>query len=403
MSAVEQAHHRLIDQLIGRGALWSPALIAAFRATPRHHFLRRFHFFQRDQTGWHERCPGDPISASDLRTIYADRAVTTRVSEATPDRPAVSISSSSQPSLMAQMLEDLRLAPGLRVLEIGAGTGYNAALLSHVVGRVVSLDVDQAVLSEAAENLKAFPERPVELVHADGREGWPGGGGPYDRIQVTASSPDLEPAWLAQLAAGGVVQAPLEPSPGLAFLVQGSVRDGIFEGRLTRPAYFMPLREEGSPGRGEGTSDPLPNPDRLSAIAAPWADWADHRTGGPGLPDALMFLGWLQGLAVAHRSLSEGRPVHGVADLVEGHACWFESRDWRVTGQAGEDLGRRLWQMFLDAGGPRPTEFHLTAWPREAGVAVRPSATARLSFVREGARTIQRWDLPEPRDRPEWA
>ena len=126
---------------------------------------------------------------------------------------------------MAQMLEDLGLAPGLRVLEIGAGTGYNAALLARVVGAVVSIDVDREVLADARRHLEAFPDRRVELHHADGRLGWPAGA-PFDRIQVTAAAEDLEPAWLEQLAPGGVVQAPIDLGPGLAWIVQGVVRDG---------------------------------------------------------------------------------------------------------------------------------------------------------------------------------
>src|SRR5262249_22095473 len=136
-------------------------------------------------------------------------------------QPQSPISSSSQPSLMAQMLEDLRLEPGLRVLEIGAGTGYNAALLAHLVGpdRVTSLDVDREVLSEAWDHLRAFPDRGVGLRHADGRSGWPEGA-PFDRIMVTAATPDLEPAWLEQLAEGGLLLAPLALAPGLAYLAR---------------------------------------------------------------------------------------------------------------------------------------------------------------------------------------
>ena len=66
--------------------------------------------------------------------------------------------------------------PGQRVLEIGAGTGYNAALLAHVVGPGrSSVDVDREVLAEAWDHLRAFPERRVTFQHADGRAGYPAG------------------------------------------------------------------------------------------------------------------------------------------------------------------------------------------------------------------------------------
>src|SRR6516162_1559401 len=183
-TAAEQANQRLVDQLIARGALWSRPLIEAFRATPRHRFLDRVWHYQRQQGGWREvrtHAPG----RHELRLLYADRALTTRLSEPAPGQPPAPISSSSQPSLMAEILEDLRLSPGLRVLEIGAGTGYNAALLAYMVGRVVSLEVDRGVLAEAEQHLRAFPDRHVELRHGDGRLGCPEDA-PFDRILVTA-------------------------------------------------------------------------------------------------------------------------------------------------------------------------------------------------------------------------
>src|SRR5205807_3882795 len=105
---------------------------------------------------------------------YSDHALVTHVSPAGREGPGLPISSSSQPSLMAQMLEDLRLEAGQRVLEIGAGTGYNAALLAHVVGpgRVVAIDVDRGVLAEAWDHLRAFADRQVDLRHTDGRAGF---------------------------------------------------------------------------------------------------------------------------------------------------------------------------------------------------------------------------------------
>ena len=91
------------------------------------------------------------------------------------------------------MLEDLKLASGLSTLEVGAGTGYNAALLAHLVGPglVTSVDVDRNVLSEAWDHLRAFCERGIDLKHADGRAGY-ADKAPYDRIMVTAATPDLE-------------------------------------------------------------------------------------------------------------------------------------------------------------------------------------------------------------------
>ena len=120
-TAADQANQLLVDRLIAEGALWSPALIAAFRATPRHRFLDRVFQYQRKQNRWREVLTREP-GEEELRLVYSDRALITHLSRPSREGPGVPISSSSQPSLMAQMLEDLLLTPGLRTLEIGAGT-----------------------------------------------------------------------------------------------------------------------------------------------------------------------------------------------------------------------------------------------------------------------------------------
>ncbi|HYT90526.1 MAG TPA: protein-L-isoaspartate O-methyltransferase, partial [Gemmataceae bacterium] len=245
MNAAEQANQQMVDRLITEGTLWSPRVIEAFRRTPRHLFLERVYQFHRKQERWRE-VPTNTLGPEELEIVYSDRALITRLSPPRGGQDAgtgVPISSSSQPSLMAQMLEDLKLAPGQRTLEVGAGTGYNAALLAALVGpgRLYSLDVDRAVLAEAWGHLQVLPDRQVHFRHADGREGW-AEAAPYDRIMVTAATDDLRPAWLEQLAEDGLLLAPLALAPGLAYLVRGTVTNGIFDGRLTRPAFFMPLR-----------------------------------------------------------------------------------------------------------------------------------------------------------------
>lgn len=394
LTAVE-AHHDLIDQLVARGALWSPALLAAFRATPRHFFLQRV-WSNRDNR-WHH-VDYRTADEDSLRLIYADRAITTRLSDDSGEAP-VAISSSSQPSLMAQMLEDLDLAPDQRLLEIGAGTGYNAALIARVIGAVTSLDVDRAVLADAARHLAQLPDRQVHLVHADGRAGH-AAGAPYDRIQCTAASADLEPAWLEQLAPGGLLQVPLDLAPGLAWLMQGEAPDGVFRGRLTRAAFFMPLRDEGDPGRDRNVPDaPLPHPERLHARPAPYAAWHDRRGFDltHDLLPALALFAWLQGHTVAYTSGPDHHPAYGVADLVRGEACWLGAQEWRVSGKGGLELGWRLWREWLDLGGPRPHEWRLQASPDAARLT--PSPAARLACPQRGPRCARLWELIEPRHR----
>lgn len=394
--AALRANDAMVDRLITEGALWSRPLIAAFRATPRHAFLDRVFQLARRRNEWREQITRDP-GPDDLRVVYSDHALTTHLSQPGPDGIQRPISSSSQPSLMAAMLEDLRPAPGQRVLEVGAGTGYNAALLAHIVGpdRVTSLDVDKNVLSEAWDHLRKFPERRVKLEHADGRAGLPDAG-PFDRIMVTAATLDLEPAWLGQLAPGGVVLAPLALAPGLAFVVCGTVRNGVFHGRLTRAAYFMPLRAEGEAG-AEDEGSPV-DFGETQRVEAPWAGWFDRRWPRArwlGFVHALVFYGWLRGLRVHHHSLSEGEATFGVS---EGEsACWLGVREWQVHGARGQELAESLWRAFLDAGGPRPTEFDLRADPRG-----RLSARPAESFLRQGVRCQYVWSLPERRERGTW-
>jgi protein-L-isoaspartate(D-aspartate) O-methyltransferase len=395
-SAADLTNQQMVDRLIAEGALWSPPLIAAFRATPRHPFLDRVFQYHRKSDRWREVITRDP-GPEELRLVYSDRALITRLKPA--GEVEVPVSSSSQPSLMAQMLEDLRLAAGPRVLEVGAGTGYNAALLAHVAGpaRVVSIDVDRSVLSEAWDHLRGFADRQVVLRQADGRAGF-AEAAPYDRIMVTAATPDLEPGWLDQLAEGGLLLAPLAFAPGLAYLVRGTVREGTFHGRLTRAAYFMPLRGEHEAGPAEAEEKALPG--SLQTLPAPWAGWFDRRhprIHWHGFIQALVFYGLLRGLAVHFRSLSGGHSVFGVSDREHGCVCWLGTQDWHVSGQAGRDLGWALWRAFLEAGGPWPTEFDLRASPTGG---LEPAG--RGGFLRQGPRCQQVWELAETRERGQW-
>jgi protein-L-isoaspartate(D-aspartate) O-methyltransferase len=389
------ANDRLVDRLIAEGALWSKPLIAAFRATPRHYFLDRVFQFQRKHNRWREILTRDP-GPEELRLLYSDRALITHLSRPNRQAQAVPVSSSSQPSLMAQMLEDLRLAPDLKVLEIGAGTGYNAALLAHVVGpgRVTAVDVDRAVLSEAWDHLRAVPERGVALHHADGREGYPDAV-PYERLIVTAATPDVEPAWLEQLADEGLLLAPLSLAPGLAFVVRGTAHAGVFHGRLLRAAYFMPLRAEGEDGAEDLAVPPTA---QTRSLAAPWAGWFDRRrprTSWLAFIQALALFGLLRGLAVHYQTAADGEATFGVANGIE--CCWLGSRRWQVSGHAGQVLGTELWRAFLDAGGPRPTDYEI-----QAGPGARWTDGGDDVFIRQGIRCRQRWQLAEVFDRPAW-
>jgi protein-L-isoaspartate(D-aspartate) O-methyltransferase len=124
--------------------------------------------------------------------------------------------------MMAIMLEQLQLQPGQRVLEIGAGTGYNAALMAHIVGEtghVVTVDIDEDIVEGARAHLAAAGFDRVEVLCADGVQGYPAGA-PYDRIILTVNAGDIAPAWREQLTAAGRLLLPLSlkgPQISVAF------------------------------------------------------------------------------------------------------------------------------------------------------------------------------------------
>ena len=393
-NAVDEAHQHLVDHLIARGALWSPALISALRGTPRHRFVDRIYEYHKDSEQWQEILTQN-AGLQVLALIYSDRVLTTRLSEDNGPLTGRAISSSSQPSLMTQMLEELQLSAGQRILEIGSGTGFNAALMARISGNVTSIDVDRRVLTEAASHLEGFSDRRVAFHHGDGRSGWLPNA-PYDRIIVTAASPDLEPAWLEQCAEGGRIVAPLNLASGLAYVVTGIVNGGTFRGRLHQPAFFMPLREEAEVPPDNDPGERLPPCERLTTLAAPWADWIAQRStiSVESWRHAVAFLGFLSGHLVQYSTLRDKRPGYGVADQRVERVCWMGLRQWWVNGTAGRDLGLRLWRHFLDSGGPRPGDFVLQAHPEQFP---RAPDSSLLTYQRNGPRCMQTWYLPRER------
>ncbi len=185
--------------------------------------------------------PDDPDSEH-LDLIYTDRSLVTRMEDGWPT------SSTSQPSLVARMLELLDLEPGMSVLEIGTGTGYNAALLAELVGGqrlVVSVDIAQDVVAQTRRLLAAAAYDDVVLVCRDGFEG-AAEHGPFDRIVATVACPDLSPHWGEQLAPDGEMLIPLEHAGCHPLVRARSSRDGL-RGRVVGHSGFMAARGGLSP------------------------------------------------------------------------------------------------------------------------------------------------------------
>ncbi len=242
----------LVDQLKREGVIRGAPVEAAFRAVPRHVF----------------------VPAVAVETVYSDVHVVTK------ERDGQAISSSSQPSLMAAMLELLEARPGQRVLEIGAGTGYNAALLAELVGemgRVVTVDLDEDIVEGARAHLAAAGYARVRVICGDGAEGY-AAEAPYDRVMLTVGSSDIAPAWHEQLAPGGRLMLPLTIMPGLGgqYAVVFEWTGDHLESVGVFPCGFIPLRgslagvlEEQLPWAGPPVVSLTTDPTRLRVRAYP--------------------------------------------------------------------------------------------------------------------------------------
>lgn len=241
----------LVRDVVTGGGLADPAWRSAFEEVPRHLFVP-YYFCGGPGTYERLRCEDPDPGRRDrwLRGAYADGPLPTRL------RDGELLSSSSQPSLMALMLDALEVTDGDTALEIGAGTGYNAALLSHRLGdgAVTTVDLDPEIAECARLHLATAGYRPA-VVTADGGRGCPENA-PYDCVIATCTVTSVPAAWPAQCNDKARIVAPL--STGIITL---RVRHGpgghSAEGRFLRTsAYFVPLR--GGPVRAPRQAGGLP-------------------------------------------------------------------------------------------------------------------------------------------------
>ena len=240
---------RLAESLAASGRAGA-VVSAAFLAVPRHVFL--------------------PQVAVD--EAYRDTAIVVK-----SDAEGLAVSASTQPAMMAIMLEQLGLAAGQRVLEVGAGTGYNAAVMAQLVGdsgSVFTIDVEPDLVAQARVNLVAAQCHGVTVICGDGADGAPDFA-PFDRIIVTAGAWDLAPQWLEQLGDGGRIVLPLSvrgiqlsatfSRSGTGTWVSGSARRCQFirmTGGSAGPESIVPLGPQ--PGLHALVADgPVPEADRL--------------------------------------------------------------------------------------------------------------------------------------------
>ena len=196
-----------------RTPIRDPAVLAALAAVPRHAFVPR----RQSKHAYRD----SPLPIGEGQTI-------------------------SQPYIVALMTELLELSDGMRVLEIGTGSGYQAAVLAHVTGEVYSVEIIEPLHRSGAEVLKTQGYEEVRLRRADGYLGWPEHA-PYDRIIVTCAAGHLPPPLWEQLAPGGRIVIPIGgPYEVQRLVVVTKEPDGSRRSRTVTSVRFVPMT------RGQG-------------------------------------------------------------------------------------------------------------------------------------------------------
>jgi protein-L-isoaspartate(D-aspartate) O-methyltransferase len=238
----------LVAGLTEQGVL-DPSWRSAFLEVPRDVFI--------PEVIWHYA--GDelvPLRRTDdpaewLVRAYGPGYVVTQVDDGAPAGPLgrgrVATSSASRPDIVAMMLTAGQVKPGMRVLEIGTGTGYTAALLAYRLGarNVTSIEVDPQLAARARSALQRAGYGEVTVITGDGAGGYPVGA-PFDRVLSTVAASHVPYAWVAQTRPGGLVVTPWSSAYKPAGLLCLTVRPGATAtgGLVNTTISFMPLRNQ---------------------------------------------------------------------------------------------------------------------------------------------------------------
>ncbi len=146
----------------------------------------------------------------------------------------------SQPYVVAFMTEKLKVDDRCKVLEVGTGSGYQAAILSRVSRRVYTMERYRTLLRDAEERFRKLRLTNITTMHADGTKGWPQQA-PFDRIIVTAAAKTMPHDLIDQLKVGGIMILPLEQEHGQQELVRVTRHEHDFELEILLPVRFVPL------------------------------------------------------------------------------------------------------------------------------------------------------------------
>jgi protein-L-isoaspartate(D-aspartate) O-methyltransferase len=357
LAAWESRAAALSTDLVASGAVSDPAWAEAFASVPRHVFVPSV----LSDGG----TVVDAGASSWLDTVYADETLRTQTRPVSvgATRQEIPSSSSTRPQVMAVMLDRLDAHPGHRVLEIGTGTGYNTALLSHHLGaeHIYSLDIDPALVADAQAHLAHAGYRP-HLAAGDGAAGWPDGQ-VFDRIIATCAVTAIPPAWINQLSPGGRIVAPLDAGSAGPLLVLDKTSDDEVTGIIDPyPALFMPMRDS--------VDNPL-GPGQTLAFTGAGMPHYGTTTLNPAvlfaedIDDLKLFL-WLHapGLHIAGSAQSGTVVVHTADTMAKAALAPLTEGSWPV-----EQYGpHRLWDVVEHAhrswvalGHPGAARFGVTA------------------------------------------
>jgi Protein-L-isoaspartate carboxylmethyltransferase len=237
MESAEKYQRQLLEkaQSIYYETPLSEATQMAYLATPRHKFVRRYRRWGVKE--WN--VVNEANLEEHLATLYSDRALVL-FGDDDKDVP----STISQPSFVLRMLDMLQLEPGQKVFELGTGSGWNAALMGHLVapeGSVYSLELIPEVARTAAATMDALGIKNVNVIEADAGEGF-AAGGPYDRAIFTAGAYDLPRPFFKQIKDGGLFLIVIKSEGGGDTLFLLRKEHEYFESIESMPCGFVQMK-----------------------------------------------------------------------------------------------------------------------------------------------------------------
>jgi protein-L-isoaspartate(D-aspartate) O-methyltransferase len=207
----KEKREKLVKKLISKGALKTPRIIEAFKEIPRHKFILEDY----------------------LDSAYLDIPL-----------PTLHRQTISQPYTVAIMTEALNPKPGEKILEIGSGSGYQAALLGYCVGpkgKIITVELEPDLAEFSKKNIKKTDLDNVEIINWDGKKGYEKES-PYDKCIITAACEEIPKPVIKQVKNGGRIIAPVNDLIGQKMIVLDKISDKKLKKRNLGSFVFVPLR-----------------------------------------------------------------------------------------------------------------------------------------------------------------